>query len=146
MDSALITGMSAVLGSLAGATASIATTWMTQRNQRLRERAQVELHRRETLYGEFITETARLTADAFDHSLERPETLANVYAILSRIQLVGSVAVIRAAEQCCDYIVEMYSKPNLTIEQIRDWLRSAKHPLRDFATACREELDQYVVN
>ena len=67
MDSAIITGMAAVLGSTAGASASIATTWMTHRNQRLRERAKAELRRRETLYGEFITETARLTADAFNH-------------------------------------------------------------------------------
>ena len=66
MDSALITGMAAVLGSLAGASASIATTWMTQRSQKIRERAQSELRRRETLYGEFITEVSRLTGDAFE--------------------------------------------------------------------------------
>jgi len=73
MDSALITGMAAVLGSLAGAAASIATTWMTQRSQKIREQAQSELRRRETLYGEFITEVSRLTGDAFEHSLERPQ-------------------------------------------------------------------------
>ena len=75
MDSALITGMAAVLGSLAGAAASIATTWMTQRSQKIKEQAQSELRRRETLYGEFITEVSRLTGDAFEHSLERPEIL-----------------------------------------------------------------------
>jgi hypothetical protein len=145
MDTALITGMSAVLGSLSGAAASITTTWMTQRNQRARERAQVEIRRRETLYEQFITETARLTADAFDHSLDHPETLANVYAIVARMRLVSSVNVINAAEECCHYLVDMYSKPNLTIEQIRDWFRSAQHPLIEFAAACRAELDQYVV-
>jgi hypothetical protein len=146
MDSALITGMAAVLGSLAGATASIATTWMTQRNQMLRERAQSELRRRETLYGDFITETARLTADAFEHSLERPETLTSVYAIVGRISLVASYPVVQAAEASCHYLVEMYSQPNLTIGQVYEWLRAPKHPLRDFADACRTELDQYVVN
>ena len=85
MDSALITGMAAVLGSLAGAAASIATTWMTQRSQKIREQAQSELRRRETLYGEFITEVSRLTGDAFNHSLERPETFANVWPHASRI-------------------------------------------------------------
>jgi hypothetical protein len=136
--------MAAVLGSVAGASASIATTWMTQRNQRLRERAHTELHRRETLYGEFITEVSRLTADASDHSLDHPETLTNVYALLSRIRLIASVAVIEAAEACCHYILEMYSKPNLTIDQIYDWLRATKHPIKHFAAACRAELDQYV--
>jgi hypothetical protein len=145
MDSAFVTGMAAVLGSLAGAAASITTTWMTQRNQKIRERVQAELHKREKIYGEFITEAARLTADAFDHSLDHPETLFNVYAILSRIRLVASVAVIEAAEQCCHYIVDRYSQPNMTTEQITDWLRAAKHPLQDFAAACRMELDQYAV-
>jgi hypothetical protein len=143
MDSALITGMAAVLGSTAGASASIATTWMTHRNQRLSERAKAELLRRETLYADFITETARITADAFDHSLDRPETLANVYALLGRIRLIASVDVIMAAEDCCHYVVEMYSKPNLTVEQVCDWLRAAKHPVTNFAAVCRAELDQY---
>jgi hypothetical protein len=144
MDSALITAMAAVLGSTAGASASIATTWMTHRNQRLRERAKGELLRRETLYGEFITETARLTADAFDHSLERPETLANVYALLGRIRLIASVNVVKAAEECCHYVIDTYSRPNLTTDQIYDWFRAARHPLTDFAAACRAELDRFV--
>ncbi|MDB6025347.1 MAG: hypothetical protein JWM68_1570, partial [Verrucomicrobiales bacterium] len=76
--------MSAVLGSLAGASASIATTWMTQRNQRIRERARAELRRRESLYEEFIIEVSRLTADALEHSLAHPDTLVNVYAIAGR--------------------------------------------------------------
>ena len=143
MESAFITGMAAVLGSMAGASASIATTWMTQRDKRIRERTRAELRRRETLYGEFITEAARLTADAFDHSLERPETIANVYAIMGRIRLFGSPAVVKAAEECCHFIVDLYSKPNLTVDQIYDWLRSAKHPLKDFAITSRVELDHF---
>src|SRR5262245_49691983 len=120
MDAAVIPGMAAVLGSTTGA--SIATTWMTHRNQRLCERAKAELHRRQMLYGEFITDTARLTADAFNHSLERPETLANVYALLGRVRLIESVNVVKAAEECCHYVIETYSKPNLTTDQIYDWL------------------------
>lgn len=143
MDSSLITGMAAVFGSIAGASASIATTWISERNRRLRERAQAELRRRETLYGEFITESARLTADALNHSLERPETLSNVYAILCRIRLVATAAVVKAAEQSCRYVVDIYSEPNLTIEQIYDRLRQSKHPLSEFAIACRAELDQF---
>src|SRR5262245_23658858 len=128
MDSAMITGMAAVLGSLSGAAASIMTAWMTQRSQRIRERAQAELHKREVLYGEFIIETTRLTADAMDHSLEHPEVLFKVYAILCRIRLVASAAVVEGAEKCCQYIVDMYSKPNLTVEQSCEWLRAPKHP------------------
>ena len=133
-----------MLGSLAGASASIATTWMTQRSQKIRERAQSELRRRETLYGEFISEVSRLTADAFDHSLEHPENLANVYGILGRMHLVASAPVMKAAGECCRYLVDLYSK-NMTSEQISATLRdTSAHPLTAFGAACRVELDQYV--
>src|SRR5215475_10409025 len=122
MDSALVTGLAAVLGSLAGASASIATTWMTQRSQRIREHAQSELRRRETLYGEFIAEVSRLTGDAFGHSLEHPETLANVYGLFGRMHLVATVPVMKAAEECCRYLVDLYSK-NMTQEEILRTLR-----------------------
>jgi hypothetical protein len=145
MDPALITGMAAVLGSLAGASASIATTWMTQRSQRIRERAQSELRRRETLYGEFISEVSRLTGDAFGHSLEHPENLANVYGLLGRMHLVASPPVMKAAEECCRYLVNLYST-DMTSEQISTTLRETEaHPLTAFGAACRVELDQYAV-
>src|SRR5258706_12961625 len=140
MESAIITGMAAVLGSLAGASASIATTWMTQRNQMIRERAKAELRRRETLYGAFINEVSRLTADAFEHSLERPDMLVNVYAIAGRIHLVASAPVMEAADECCRYIFDLYSRPNLTMEQIRTSFQASEHPLRAFEAACRAEL------
>jgi hypothetical protein len=139
MDSALITGMAAVLGSLAGAAASIATTWMTQRSQKIREQAQSELRR-----GEFITEVSRLTGDAFEHSLERPETFANLYGLFGRMHLVASAPVMKAAEECCRYLVDLYST-NMTQEQILTTLReSSAHPLTAFGAACRAELDQFV--
>ena len=134
-----------MLGSLAGASASIATTWMTQRNQMIRERAKAELRRRETLYGAFINEVSRLTADAFEHSLERPDMLVNVYAIAGRIHLVASAPVMGTADECCRYIFDLYSRPNLTMEQIRTSVQASEHPLRAFEAACRAELDQYVV-
>ena len=90
-----------MLGSLAGASASIATTWMTQRSQKIREHAQLELRRREALYGDFIAEVSRLTGDAFGHSLEHPETFANVYGLFGRMHLVASAPVMKAAEDCC---------------------------------------------
>ncbi len=145
MDSSLITGTSAVLGSVAGASASIVTAWITQRNQKDRERCQAELRRRETLYGEFINEVSRLTADAFEHSLDRPDVLVSVYAIAGRIQLVASAPVMASVSECCRYVVDLYSRPNMTIEEIRSALQVSEHPLRTFEAACRTELNQYVL-
>lgn len=144
MDPSLTAGLAAIFGSVVGAFASIASTWMTQQIQKERERAHQELQRREALYSEFISETSRLTADAFRNSLEHPENLCNIYAMLSRIRLVASDQVYRDAEKCCDYVVATYLESNLTVQQICDRLRMAEHPIRKFACVCRSELEQFV--
>lgn len=51
MDTTLITAMSGVLGSLVGGSASVATTWVTQRTLTRRDLIREELRKRETLYG-----------------------------------------------------------------------------------------------
>jgi len=102
MDQNFTTATAGVLGSVSGASAAIATTWISQKNQTIRERAKSETRKREILYGDFITEASHLVADAFDHSLDKPETLVKLYAHLGRIRLVSSDAVLTAAEECCE--------------------------------------------
>ena len=48
MDANLITVLAGVLGSVSGASAAIATTWITQKNQTVRERAKWDTRKRET--------------------------------------------------------------------------------------------------
>ena len=69
MDIALVSAMSGVLGSLVGGSASVATTWVTQRTLSKRELLREEMHKRETLYGEFISECGKLLVDALTHTL-----------------------------------------------------------------------------
>lgn len=143
MDTAVITGMAAVLGSLSGAVASIATTWMTQHAQKIRDRSHEEIQRREKLYGEFIAETLHLSADALDHSLEHPSIFSSLHSILGRMHLMSSPPVLEAAEACSRYIVDLYATPNLPIDQIYDTLRRFDHPLKLFTAACRKEMQTY---
>jgi hypothetical protein len=145
IDSTMITGLAAVMGSLAGASASIATTWMTQRSQTKRERYHEEISRREALYGEFIAEGHRLTADAFEHALGRADGLVKIHSILGRIRLVSSDSVVAAAEVCCVFLIDLYSKPVMTMEEIAATIRGSTHPLKEFSIVCREELDRFVV-
>jgi len=44
---------------------------------------------RETLYSDFITESARLLVDAAEHNQSDPKNLIPGYALLSRIRLVS---------------------------------------------------------
>jgi hypothetical protein len=67
-----------------------------------------EIRKRELLYTEFIAECARLAIDAFGHTLERPETVLPAYALLNRIRLTSSDAVLAAAEQTVKNIAEQY--------------------------------------
>jgi hypothetical protein len=144
MDANLITALAGVLGSVSGASAAIATTWMSQRSQTVRERIKWETRKRETLYGDFISEASHLIADAFDHSLDRPETLVKLFANLGRIRLVSSDPVLAAAEECCDRIVDLYAQPSRTIDQLISTLRSDELEFfRKFSDACRVELRRY---
>jgi hypothetical protein len=144
MNSNLITALAGVLGSVSGASAAIATTWIAQKGQTVRERAKSETRKREILYGDFITEAARLLADAFDHSLDRPETLVNLYANLGRIRLFSSDAVYNAAEECCNRILDVYAGPNRTADQLIATIRSGDLGFfRKFSDACRLELRNY---
>jgi hypothetical protein len=146
VDANLITALAGILGSVTGASAAIATTWIAQKNQTVRERAKWETRKRETLYGDFITEASRLVADAFDHSLDKPETLVNLYATLGRIRLVSSEAVLVAAEEVSDRIVKLYAEPNRQIDELFTRLHSGEMEVfKRFSDACRVELRKYSV-
>jgi hypothetical protein len=146
VDANLITALAGVLGSVTGASAAIATTWIAQKSQTVRERAKWETRRRETLYGDFINEASRLIADAFDHTLDNPERLVKLYAILGRIRLVSSEAVLVAAEEVSDRIVKWYAEPNRKIDQLFTTLHSGElEVFKRFSDACRVELRKYSV-
>jgi hypothetical protein len=134
--------MAAVLGSLVGGTATIATAWVTQKTLSKRELIQAEIRRRETLYGEFVGECAKILVDAFTHTLDKPEKLLPVYALINRIRLSSSPAVLSEAEHLLTRVTEQYFARNLTVEELRELARSADaDPLRAFGAACRVELD-----
>ncbi len=144
MNSTVVTALAAALGSLVGATASIATTWITQRTQTIRAHSEWKLRQSESLYNEFIAEASCLTIDALTHCLERPNQLMALYGILSRIRLMSGEEVVRQGEACCRRIIELYGRPNLTTDQIRAVAEGhdldGMDPLKEFSTVCRKEL------
>ena len=141
MDPTIITAVAAACGSLVGSAATIVTTWITQRTQRVHAEREEKLRNREALYGEFSTEASRLTVEAFSHSLERPDTFVKLYGIIGRIRLVATDPVLAAAEVCIRQIIDLYAKPSLTVEQIRlAFERDRLDPIRNFSVVCRKEL------
>ena len=143
MNATIITAIAAACGSLVGAVATIVTTWITQRTQATHAQREARLRVREALYGEFITEASRLTIEALSHSLEKPDTFVKLYGILGRIRLMAADPILAAAEACTRQLVDLYTKPNMTVEQIRvAFERDRLDPIRDFSVACRKELLQ----
>ncbi len=141
MDTTILTAMAGVFGSLVGGSATVATAWVTQRTLNRRELIQTEIRKRETLYGEFIGECAKLLVDAFTHTLDQPEKLLPIYAQINRIRLCASQPVLIEAEHVLRRITEQYFLRNLTIEELSQLARSEDaDPLKEFGEACRAEV------
>jgi hypothetical protein len=141
MDSTALTAMAGVLGSLVGGSATVATAWLTQSTQSRRELIQRDMRKRETLYGEFIAESSKLLMDSFTHTLDAPEKLLPLYALVNRIRLSASQPVLAEAEHLLTRITEQYFSRNLTLEEIRELARSEDaDPLKSFGEACRAEI------
>jgi hypothetical protein len=143
MDPAVVSALSAVLGSVVGGSASIATAWFTQKTQGRREIVRAEIAKREGLYAEFIAECSKLAIESLDHTLDQPETMVRAYALHNRIRLISSDAVVDAATRAIKRILERYFGPNATKEELRTFALSMKDdddPLKVFSEACRAEL------
>jgi len=141
MDTSIVSALSAVLGSLVGGSATVATAWVTQRTVNKRELVQMEIRKRETLYGDFIAECAKCIVDSYTHALDQPEKLLPLYALTNRIRLCASPAVVAEAEHLLKRITEQYFCTNLSVEQVRGLaLSNDADPLEAFGEACRLEL------
>ena len=141
MDSAIVSTMAGVLGSLVGGSAAVGTAWITQKTLSQRELIQEEMRKREALYGEFIAECAKLLVDAFTHTLDKPDTLLPLYALINRIRLSASQPVLAEAERLLRRITEQYFSRNLTLEEMRNLaISEGADPLKPFGEACRVEL------
>ena len=66
----------------------------------------------------------------------------SAYALLNRIRLSASDAVLEQAEHILVWITEQYFSPNLSPEDMRALIHSlGNDPLKPFAAACRDELN-----
>jgi hypothetical protein len=141
MDGNVISAMSGVLGSLVGGSATVATAWITQKTLTRRELNTRDMRQREKLYGEFISECAKLLIDAFTHTLDEPGKLLALYALTNRVRLTASQPVLAEAEQLLSRIADQYFSRNLTVDEMRQLAHSANgDPLKAFGEACRKEL------
>jgi hypothetical protein len=140
MNAAYISALSALCGSAIGATASFATTWLTQHAQDRAQRNQREMARREKLFGDFIDEASKLFANALTHSFDDPSRLVVLYGVVSRLRLFATSETIEAADAVMNMIRKTYYQPNLSTADFAGPEMDHLDILEAFTKACRREL------
>ena len=139
----VITGVTAVAGTLLGGLTSFATTYLTQGRQGRSERILRELERRENLYAGFLELSSQLALDALESSIDHARSVIGLSALVARIRLGSSNEVLCMADEVVDYIIETYRRPPQDAsEMILEGPREFTAPLAAFAQACREERDR----
>jgi len=141
MNSAYISAIAALVGSAIGALASLATTWLSQHGQERAARLAQEMSRRESLYGAFIEEASRVLADALTHHVDEPSKLVHLYALLGKLRLFASANVLARAQEVMEKILEIHHLLESDFHKIED--KSSIDILREFAEACRNDLQHY---
>jgi hypothetical protein len=141
MNSAYLPALAALAGSTIGGLTSLASAWFTQHHQDRTRRLSGEKARRQKLYKQFINEASKLYADALVHDKAEVSALVSVYALISRMRVVSSSAVIETAEAVVHLIIDTYFTPNKTFSDFRELMSGhAANPLRVFSEECRAEL------
>jgi hypothetical protein len=139
MDMFYIPALASFSGSASGTLASIVTGWVTQRRKDRVRNSLRATSLREELYKSFIEEASRLYADALVNDKSEVSKLVDLYALVARMKILSSDAVIEAAEKAGRLILDTYLSPNRTFVDLPD-LINEMDPLRDFSEACRREL------
>jgi hypothetical protein len=143
MNTAYLTALSALAGSVVGGFTAGITTWMSLRSAARQGRFAAELARRQDLFQDFII----AASNAYSHALMSDEPqiqeLIGVYAIISRMRILCSPDIIACAEKIMRLTVDTYFEPNRTIEELHGMIKTETviDPLREFSELARMELE-----
>ena len=140
MNVMYIPAIAAVSASACGAISTGLTSWFNQRRRDRVRRSSRAVAQREDLYKNFIEETSRLYADALANETSELSKLVDMYALIGRMKILSSDAVVRAAEKAGRLIVDTYLAPNKSLVDLPELIADLD-PLRDFSEACRRELE-----
>ena len=141
MDPAYYSAFAALAGSAIGGLTSLGASWLTQYVQFRAQQLTHDVGRREELYKNFIEEASKWYADAYEHDKPEISNLVSLYALVSRMRVLSSPAIVENADKVIRVIIETYLAPNKSFRDLVELVRSdAMDPLRGFSNACREEL------
>jgi hypothetical protein len=146
MDAAYISAIAALSGSIIGGLTSLGASWVSHNAQARTHLLLENKSRRQELYKAFIEEASRLYGDAIaTDSAEHADVpkFVGLYAMLSRMRILSSQAVIENAEKVIEIISKEYFEPSRTLHDMFGKGHELGHEadiMRHFSEACREDL------
>jgi hypothetical protein len=111
-----------------------------QRGTDRRSSVDRDIAQRQLLYSDFIKEACALYARSLTTQLQDIDGLIGLGALLGRIHLLASDAVVAEAELCVMAIVKQFGQPNINLEDLLKAIPLAARPSTAFSLACRIEL------
>jgi hypothetical protein len=142
MEGAYLTAMAALGGAALGGFTSFATSWTTLRTQMKAEGNASIKSRRRKLYKLFINQASKVYGDALIHDSPELTGLIELHALVNRIRINSSSAVIESAANVVRVISETYNQPNRTPFEIEAMIADGTIDLLSkFSEACRAELE-----
>jgi hypothetical protein len=119
MDTAYISGISPLAGSVIGGLTSEFTTWLSERSQAPAGMVANDLGRREDLVRNFIIAASKAYGDAIINSEPKMPELVDLNAMVSRMRVLGLSKTTACADVVMHSIVETYFTPNRTLADLR---------------------------
>src|ERR1700727_2893254 len=108
MDTAYISAISALAGSVIGGLTSALTTWLSQRSQARAGQIAHDLARREDLIRDFIVAASKTYGDAIVNNEPKMPELIDLYAMVSRMRVLGMSKTTASPALAMRHIVETY--------------------------------------
>lgn len=140
MEPATLSALAALGGATVGGVTSFATTWLSQQRQARIQQLTHKLSKREELYKAFISEAAKLYADALVNEMSDVSNLVGLYAMISEMRVISARATVDSADKVARIIVNTYRAPRKTLPELEDMVNhGAIDVLQTFSEAARQE-------
>ena len=145
MNTAYLTALSALAGSIFGGATTGITTWLSLRSQARVGHRTGQLVRRQDLFSEFIAAASEAYGEALFSAEPKIQDLIALYALVSRMRVLCSQEIVVCAEKIMTTTIDTYYAPNKTLREVNDMTKSGTllDPLREFREAAREELSAF---
>src|SRR5437867_4842704 len=138
MDTAYISALSELAGSVVGGLTSGFTTWLSQRAEARAGQLAHDKAQRED--KDFIVAASKAYGDAAVSDEPKIQELVALYAMISRMRVLSFPRTVECAEKIVNATLDTYFAPNKTIRELHELMKSGGaviDPLRDFSEAAR---------